>query len=594
MFLLRRRRGMSLIEIIVAIGIFLLFAGGVYAGISFIFKVVYQSRLRIVEMGILNEEMEIIRNIAYEHVGTVGGSPSGILNHTATTTRNGMIFNITRTVRNIDDTYDGTIGGTPNDTTPADYKLVQLEVICATCDQRTPAKITSHVAPKHLEGDPTRGALFIRVFNATAQPVQGASVHVVATTTNPAIDLVDTTDNAGYLRLLDLGAGAGAYHITITKDGYTSDGTLASSALVPNPVKPPASVIAQSVTSISFSIDLASTVTLTTANALCSVVSTVPVNVLGTQRIGTDPDVFLINQNITTNGSGAYTLTNIPGDSYLFEPSNYNLIGSIPQLPLALAPGSTQPVQLILGANSTYSLLVNVYDNATNQPISNATVTVTSTGYTGSGLTGVGFIRQTDWSGGSGQTLFEVANRYWTETGLETASAPGDIKLRLVGSDYVSSGELESSIIDFGSPVSFVNLLWEPLGQPGATGVSSTRWQIATSNSTTTPTWNYLGPDGTSGTFYDQLTPAVGAEHAGKQYLRYKLFLGTETATSTPTISDVMVTYTNSCTPPGQVYFGSLSNQEYFVTVERSGYQTKTERITVDGDVLLGVGLVTQ
>src|SRR3989338_7949799 len=203
----QHKPGFSLLEIVVAIGIFTLFVIGIYGGIQMIYKVVYQSRLHVVESGILNEQVEVIRNLSYFDVGILSGSPVGVLARTVTTTRNGVVFTITRTIRNIDDPFDGMIGGNPNDTAPADYKLVQIDVICDGCGQKVARTLTTRVGPKYLENNPNNGALFIKVFDASAQPVSGASVRVVSASTTPTIDLTDTTDNEGMLRLVDMPPG---------------------------------------------------------------------------------------------------------------------------------------------------------------------------------------------------------------------------------------------------------------------------------------------------------------------------------------------------------------------------------------------------
>ncbi|MBI5728492.1 MAG: prepilin-type N-terminal cleavage/methylation domain-containing protein [Candidatus Magasanikbacteria bacterium] len=586
------RRGFSLIEVVLAIGLFLLFSLGIYSGTTFVFKSVYQSRLRILEAGILGEQVEIIRNLAYADVGIVSGSPAGVLARVVTTTRNGIPFTITRTIRNIDDPYDGVIGGAPNDTAPADYKMVDIEIVCDRCGQRQPLSFVSSVGPKYLEGDPTHGALFIRVFDAAAVAVQGASVHVVATSTSPIIDLVDTTDNQGMLRLVDLPAGIGAYHLTVTKAGYTSDQTVAPSDTVPNPVKPPVSVTAQTVTEISFSIDHVASLGISTVNSLCLPVGAASLNIIGTKFVGTDPDVFLVNQNFITDGLGHYTFANAVWDNYGLRPASYDLLGSIPPLPIALAPGVDQPVTFVLGTNTVYSLLVNVRDSITGQSVSTATVIVTSTDYSQSRSTGVGFIRQTDWSGGAGQLMVGSEARYWAGSGIDATQSAGDLKLAKVGQQYFGSGQLESSIFDVGTTPNYVNINWEPLAQPEAAGSGSLRFQLATSLTTSSPTWLYVGPDGTTSTFYDASDPVVAAIHSGQRYIRYQVYLSTASSTVSPTLSDINVTYTNSCTPPGQAYFGGLANQDYNVVVTKTGYQPKTQTLTVSGDMVLAVDLV--
>ncbi|HOX61075.1 MAG TPA: prepilin-type N-terminal cleavage/methylation domain-containing protein, partial [Candidatus Magasanikbacteria bacterium] len=81
-FCVENRRGFALIEVLVAIGIFLVFAIGIYSGIQFVFKVVYFSRLKILENAILGEQIEMVRNMPFESVGIVGGVPSGVLART--------------------------------------------------------------------------------------------------------------------------------------------------------------------------------------------------------------------------------------------------------------------------------------------------------------------------------------------------------------------------------------------------------------------------------------------------------------------------------------------------------------------------------
>ncbi|MBP9761161.1 MAG: prepilin-type N-terminal cleavage/methylation domain-containing protein [Candidatus Magasanikbacteria bacterium] len=590
------RRGFGLLEIIVSIAIFTMFAIGVYSGIQFVFRLVYQSRLRILETAILNEHVEIIRNMPFEDIGIVNGSPAGVLERETVVTRNGIAFTLTKTIRNIDDPFDGTIGGDPNDTSPADYKLVDISIICTSCGQRQPISVTTFISPKYLEGDPTNGALFIEVFDATPLPVAGATVHVVASSTDPAIDITDTTDNDGMLRIIDLPAGIQAYHITVTKNGYTSEGTLAPTEEIPNPTKLPASVIAQDVTSISFSIDEIATLEIATQNASCQPVGDASLHVLGTKRSGTEPDTFLVDDDITTNAGGLFSMTNLVWDAYGIQTSGYDAIGTIPSIPIQLFPGVTQPVTMVLGPNTANSVIVHVMDSVTEQPVSSATVTVTANGYNQSKITGVGSVGQTDWSGGNGQTIMQNETQYALDDGgIETTDDPGNITLRELGGLFVPSGVLESSTFDLGVSANFVNIIWEPLAQPVETGEDAVSFQLATSNTSTPDTWEYIGPDGTANTYYTSNAFALSEEHANNQYVRYKAFLETETTTSTPTLSEVSLTYTTSCTPPGQTYFGNLTSGEtYVVTVSRDGYEQKQEEVVVDGDMIVSVLLESE
>ncbi|MFA6427215.1 MAG: prepilin-type N-terminal cleavage/methylation domain-containing protein [Candidatus Magasanikbacteria bacterium] len=585
------KKAFSLLEAVIAIAIFVMFAMGVYGGIQLIFKIIYQSRVRIIETAVLNEQIELVRNLSFYDVGIVNGSPSGLLQRNVTMTRNGIDFLITRTIRNIDDPFDGVIGGTPNDTAPADYKLVDIAIVCTQCGQNQPLTVQTYVAPKLLEGDPTHGALYIEVFDAQAQPVVGATVHIVSTSTTPTYDFEDVTDNDGMLRIVDVAEGTDAYTITVTKPGFTIDGTTLPSDINPHPTKPPASVQAQDVTEISFSIDYISHIDIEAVNTQCQPISSVSFAVRGTHLMGTNPDIYQVDGTYTTNGSGAYSFSSLQWDSYGFSVSGYDLVGTIPDVPFALNPGVTQPVQLVIAPNTLRSLLVMVNDDGL--PVANAQVRASFDVYDVTKSTGVGSIAQTDWSGGAGQLDFLDNTRYWSDdNNVDVSETAGDVVLRKIGENYISNGVLESSVIDVGTQAHYVTLEWNPLGQTPEVGVDGLRFQIASSASSTSETWEYVGPDGTASTFYTQDSQTIHEIHEGNQYVRYKVYLHTDDATVTPTLSDVSIVYTNECTPPGQSYFGNLLEGEYTVEITHEGYQTFTTTVPVDGDQVVIVDLV--
>ena len=588
----KHKHGFTLLEIVVAVGIFAIFAIGIYSGIQFVFKLVYNSRVRIIETSLLNEQIESIRNMSFYDVGIINGSPSGLLERTVTTTRNSIDFEITRTIRNIDDPFDGTIDGEPQDLSPADYKLVDISVICTSCHQKEPVIMSTYIAPKYLEGDPTHGALFVEVFDANGHAVQGATVHVVSTATDPTYDFYDTTDNDGHLAIVDLAAGIETYAITVTKEGYTTDQTVSSTVSNPNPAKPFGTVIAQNVIEMTISIDLVADMSVETLNASCVPVGSTDVSLVGTKRIGITPDVYTVDQDVTTNGSGEYLFSDLVWDTYQFDVTGYDIIGSIPNERIDLLPGVSQPVQLILGTATTHALRVDVVDSVTGQPIANATVLVTSTSYSEEKVTGVGTVGQTDWSGGSGQEMIGDNTRFFDDdSNVDVLSSVGNMTLRQIAGEYASSGWVESSTFDLGLDATYQNIIWEPLSQPPETGINSVQFHIATASSTSPSSWEYLGPDGTAGTYYTPGSTVISDVHDGDRYMRYMAYLSTASTTSTPTISNISLTYTNSCTPPGQVYFGGLSATEYAVTVSATGYEAENSNVSVDGYTKFTVSL---
>ncbi|MFA5061583.1 MAG: prepilin-type N-terminal cleavage/methylation domain-containing protein [Patescibacteria group bacterium] len=587
MKILLNRKGFTLIEVIVATAIFVLFAVGIYGGITLIFKIVYQSRTRILETGILAEQLEVVRNLPYDSVGIISGVPAGVLPHTTTTVRNGEIFTLITTIRNIDDPFDGTASGTPHDLSPADFKLVEMSAICQNCLQQASVILSTIVAPKQLEGASVNGALFIQVFDADGLPVAGADVSVTNTARTPLIIVNDTTGNDGYLRIIDTTTGTRSYYINVSKPGYSTDYTVVSGPSAPTPIKPPANVVSQDVTDISFSIDRLSNLTLHTINTACAALGSVRLNMSGAKKIAIDPDIYKFNKNFTTDASGNYSFPNIEWDTYFLSTTgtiSYDVAGAMPMLPLAINPGLTQDAKVILQAHTANSLLVNVVDAGTGLPLSDATVELTGTSYDVTVLTGYGYTRQTDWSSGSGQINFTNPKKYFADSGtVNYSSYPGDLKLKKSGLYYANNGWLESSTFDLGTQVNFNNIIFKYSAQTQC-GANPVTFQFASSNTSTPSSWSYKGPDGTAGTFYTATNTLIWSGNDNNRYFRYKVFLNTSSTSYTPTLSEVAFTFSTSCTPPGQVFFSGLSVDTYTLDVSRSGYTTNNGTIDISGN----------
>jgi len=567
------KKGFSLIEVLVATAVFLLFALGIYGAIQLVVKIVYSSRLQILETAVLSEHLEVARNLPFDQVGILNGIPLGVLPYSQTVTRNGVAFDIITTVRNIDDSFDGMATGTlPIDTSPADYKLVEMSIICQNCLQSKPIVLSARVSPKGLEGSSDNGSLFIHVFDSQGIDVQGATVDVYYSDAI-MLDITDTTDNSGMVKIIDTPTGTEAYYINISKSGYSSDYTVSSSLSNPNPSKPPSTVISQTVTEISFAIDTAGTMNLSTLNPSCTAIPNASFYVHGDKVIGNNPTVYKFDQTLTSNGSGLYNFSGVEWDQYTFNSTgtSYNLAGSIPIVPIDMTAGLTQDVSLILEPYSQYSLLVVAKDSGTLQPLSDVSIRLTKSGYDQTASTSIGYVRQTDWSGGSGQVNYTDETRYFSDnSNIENDSPSGDLKLVKIGPAYQSPGWLESSIFDMGPDVTYRNVIWEPLSQQAGTLV---RMQLATSNTSTPESWYFAGPDGTNSTYYTVTSSLIHPNHTNDRYMKYKIYLETTNTSKTPQFSEVTFTHTNQCTPPGQVYFGNLSSGTYTLEVSKDGYE---------------------
>ena len=578
-----RSRAFTLVEVLVGAAVFLVVALSAYNAYIGLFKLIDLSQYKVLAVSLANEQFELARNLSYTNVGEVGGIPNGVIPSVQTFVRGGITFTVTTTVRNIDLPFDGTIGGTPNDLSPADNKFVDITVSCSGCRDMKSVSLTGQIAPKSLETASTNGALFVRVFDANGQPVQGAAVHVVNIATTTTIVIDDITDANGLLRIIDVPPGTDAYRISVTKNGYSSETTYTvGGAAGASPIKPDATVLLQQVTQISFAIDRVATLQVSSVTPLCVTIPDIDFSLQGSKLIGTGISKYSANHK--TNSSGLLSLNTMEWDTYtlISTEASYDLGGLNPLNAITVNPGAAQQVQMIMIPKTPRTLLVTVKDNSTLLPLSDADVTLTKSGYTNTLVTGKGFINQTDWSGGVGQATSSDGTKYWSDdANLDTSSDPGEVKLKNAFGNYNPIGVLESSTFDTGAASNFYSLVWTPSGTPTLTGPGAVRFQIATATTSEPASWSFKGSDGAVGTFYDTSDSPIHASHGGDRYLRYRMYLATITTTVTPNVSDFAFTYTSSCTPPGQVVFPGLTAGTYTLTVERSGYTTYSVPVTV-------------
>ncbi len=568
------RSGSSLIDVVVTIAIIGLLFSAIYAVYFALIDSINNIESRTAAAEVLAGQLEIIRNLPYDSVGTVSGIPAGVIPQNQTSTVGNFLFNVKTTVRNIDDPADGTIGGTPNDTAPADYKQVTLEISCLTCAKFAPFQFTTTVAPKNLENTAVTGSLFINVFDANGVGVSGASVHLVNASVTPAIDLTDTTNSSGSLQLVGVATSSQNYQITVSKNGYSSEKTYKTGAVGnPNPVKPHATVASQAVTSISFSIDRVSSILFSTNSNVCVAVPSQTISLAGQKLIGTSPDVLKFSTSTITNSSGVTTLSNVEWDTYdvALSGSTYDVIGTPPVLPFAVNPSTTIPFSFVLDVPARPSVLVSVSDSGTDTAVSGATVTMSKSGYSQTVTTGHSFVGDTTW----------VSGGYVSQSGgIEAENNPGSLTIALVSGVYPTStvNYLVSETIDLGSSASssLYAFLWTG-SQPSNTAV---QFQIAANNDDAT--WNFVGPNGASSYYTATSTALSGFD--GNRYVRYKVFLTTNDQNVTPQVDSVRFEFSGACTAPSAAFFSTLPVGTYDITVSASGYQTASSTISVSSN----------
>lgn len=387
---IKNNSGFTLVEAVIGAAIFVVLALGVYQAFSTAMSVVSLSRVKITATALANEQFEIMRNLPYADVGIAGGLPSGKIPATQTLTRDNKEFTVETTIRNIDDPFDGTIGGTPNDTSPADYKLAELEITCANCRNFPPLTLATNIAPKNLESASTNGAIFVKVFDSAGLPLTEVDVHMENNQVIPTFSLDDTTNNDGLLQIVDAPPGDQAYEILVSKTGYTTEQTYAvGDPQNPTPDKPHATVLTQQLTEISFIIDPEATINVSSLSNTCEAVPNIDFSVKGTKLIGTSPNVYKYDITSQTSSAGTKSLAGLDSDTYsvTFTDSDYILAGIIPSANLTLGPGETTDLKLIVSPQASSSLLVGVTDLATGLPLTGAEIQLTGTDYASSTVT---------------------------------------------------------------------------------------------------------------------------------------------------------------------------------------------------------------
>lgn len=583
------QRGFSLVTTLVAVGIFAMLAIAAYDLESVSVRALGIYRQQEAIAAVADQYLELARNLPYSEVGTLSGNPHGVLPdqpNKVTVNYGGSNYQVYYVVNYINDPAAST---TENST--EDYK--QVKVIVTNPSNNAAVPFETNVVPLGL-GSISGGVLSLSVINAEGQPVPNATITIANSSVSPSINVTRTTNSNGQWSEVGLPASANSYQVVATKTGYSTDQTYPSTQSNPNPVKPNSTIVNGQTTSISFAIDQESALTLNTVNQTCQPLSGVGIQLEGSKLIGSNPSVYKFNNAYTTNAQGQVVLNPIEWDTYTpaITTSSYMIYGSSPIQQIDLLPDTTQQSTLVLGPATANSLLVIVKDESTGNPIQGASVQLESTSpsYNTTLLTAGSILYQNNWSGGSGQYDFSTSTEYYSDSGtVNTQTQPTGVRLAQSNGQYYSSGQLISSSFNTGTASSsYTTFFWNPTSQTASTSVE---FQIATNNDD--QTWNFVGPDGTSNTYFTTPGTTINAAQSSAQYLRYKMYLSSSSTTTTPVVSNVTVNYVSGCASPGQAMFAGLSSgSQYEIVVSASGYQTQTiTPVSISGYNVLQVQL---
>lgn len=549
-------RGVGLVDVLVGTMIVVIVFLGFAALIQTSLTVAAVAKARANATSIANNQMEYIRSLSYDVVGTVGGIPAGVVPQYATTTINSISF-ITRTyIEYADDAADGT-GAADTNGIITDYKHVKIEVYFTVKGRSRTVTISSKVVPPGLESATGGGILKINVVDASGTALSGASVRIVNASTTPTVDFTTTSDVTGAVYVPGA-ATSTQYQIYVSRSGYSSAQTYARDATNQNPTPGYLTIVENQTTTSTFAIDQLATMTVRTYEPV---------------KTATSTDTFISASSVTSLinaavAGGALTLSGAPG--------TYPATGSA-------AATSTTPSQLRSWKSASASLqvpagttaIVRVIDGS-GTPLPDSALPGNSTGFTSFPI-----------------SLSAVATTTYPSLALAASFTSSDPNAAPAVLDWNIAYEIGPTPLP---NVSFTLTGAKTIGTTGA-GASIFKTTVATTTDAsgvrTMPLeWDVYalslsGYDTVEACAPAPYTLAPGSTNAFDLYLdtnttnaaliSVRDASGAVVSGASVTLSRTGYTKTVTTTSCGTAYFGSLTSaSNYTIEISKTGYTTTT------------------
>lgn len=348
---------------------------------------------RLGAVALANQQMEIIRSIIFDDIGTVTGIPAGTLVEDQTLAVNNAVYHVHTVVQFVDNPTDGTLGA-GTDIAPNDYKQVTITVSWGGESDAEKVITTSLFSLDGVESVAAgTGILSVNVLDGTGAGVSNASVHIV--NSGEGVDITASTDANGNLTFPGAPESIQGYEISVSKNGYYTNTTYPpypTSSF--NPVNIHSTVVAGSLTATTLVTDQMSDILFQTEDPFGADIADIDFDVIGGLVIGTNASdgssVYDFSQSFSTNGdgeeniddrsAGEYTVTLDPGES------GYRYLRLIPEEPtfgtINLSAGATETITMVLADKAFSSALITVVNSADNQPIPGASVRLSNGGLT--------------------------------------------------------------------------------------------------------------------------------------------------------------------------------------------------------------------
>ncbi len=256
------RSGMSFIDVIVGIALLLVVFLALFGIARATLLVSAFDKASATATSLASVEMEYLRGLSYDSIGTVGGIPAGVVPQTSSQVQDGITYTTSTFISYVDDPADGTGASDTNHIT-TDYKRARVAVSYAISGQAKSVVLVSDFAPPGIETTGGGGTLEINVVSAAGAAVPNAVVHIVNASTSPTVDLTTLTNTDGQVYLPGA-ATSSQYQVSVSRSGYSSAQTYAQDASNPNPNPGFLTVVKDQTTAQTFAIDQLATLNLAT------------------------------------------------------------------------------------------------------------------------------------------------------------------------------------------------------------------------------------------------------------------------------------------------------------------------------------------
>lgn len=386
-----RSKGFTLIEAILFLFLFAVITLAFYQTWAAATKHIVNVKNRLGAVAVANQQIEIVRSIIFDDIGTTTGIPVGTLSEYQTLSVNNSQYTVHTLVQFVDDATDGTLGS--GDLAPNDYKKVTITVSWGAGGTNEQVSATSLFSLDGVESVAAgTGILSVNVLDTSGLGISGATVIITNSSVAPSVNITATTDSNGNLSFPGAPESVQGYEIVVSKSGYYSNTTYPPyPTSVFNPVNIHATVVAGSLTAETLIIDELSSIQFATEDPFGADVPDTDFDITGGLVIGTDPSdgspVYEYTDALSTDGSGEesiddrttgeYTVTLDSGETthkYIRLEPEEATFGTI-----NLSPGTDQTVTMVLADKAFSSVLITVVNQADSTPVAGASVKLSNT-----------------------------------------------------------------------------------------------------------------------------------------------------------------------------------------------------------------------